>query len=100
MTQKKPTPATPRRFSHWSEEELALVAKLSADGWSDEQIATLQGRSVLAIAKKLGHEKYPRNACEGQNEQRCFENKVREASARFAADAARILLPRYARRSA
>jgi hypothetical protein len=100
MTAKKDVPGTPRRFAHWSADELALIQKLSADGWTDEQIATLQGRSVLAIAKKLGHEKYPRNACEGRNEQRRFENEVREASAQFAADAARILAPRYARRTA
>jgi hypothetical protein len=100
MTAKKDVPGTPRRFAHWSADELALIQKLSADGWSDEKIAFLQGRSSLSIAQKLGHAKYTHNACEGQNEQRRFEDAVREASARFAADAARILAPRYARRTA
>jgi hypothetical protein len=100
MTAKKHTPDTPRRFAHWSPRELALIEKLSRDGWSDEKIAFLQGRSSLSIAQKLGHAKYRHNACEGQDGQRRFENEVREASARFAADAARVLAPRYARRSA
>lgn len=100
MTAKKPTADTPRRFAHWSDEELALIAKLSADGWSDEHIAHVHGRSVYAIAKRLGRGKYPRNACEGQHEQRQFEQRVREASARFVADAARMLAHQRLRRSA
>ncbi len=100
MTRKKRTPATSRRCAHWSEEELALIAKLSADGWSDEHIAQTQGRSVYAIAKRLGRGKYPRNACEGQHEQREFERRVREASARFVADAARVLAQQCVRKSA
>jgi hypothetical protein len=100
MTAKKDVPGTPRRFAHWSADELALIQKLSADGWSDEHIAQVQGRSVLAIAKKLGHEKYPRNACEGQDEQRRFENKVSEASARFSEDLVRLLVPLYRKKSA
>jgi hypothetical protein len=100
MTPKKPAPATPRRFAPWSEQELALVEKLSADGWSDEHIAQVHGRSVYSIAKRLGREKYPRNACEGQHEQREFERRVREASARFVADAAGVFAQQCLRRSA
>jgi hypothetical protein len=100
MTAKKPTADTPRRFAHWSDEELSLIAKLSADDWSDEHIAQVQGRSVYAIAHRLGRGKYPRNACEGQQEQRQFEQRVREASARFVADSDRMLAQRCLRRSA
>lgn len=77
------------------------MVELSAQGWTDDQIGQLLGSSATAVARQLGHARYPTGDVSGADvESSVADDLVREASARFLQDAARVLASQCVRRSA